>query len=411
MIREVEKAMRKTEENLNMNTRSIRAGIAILALGMAASGVFAQDSKEHVQSFHTELGEVVEAQENARYNLFGAVRGFSAARLYAGRAQNGERNFVLHVLRNDSAGAQWARIALTPESKRQFLARIDARVQASARNAGTPAVAVYPIADHFWKERGRLKKIALRDGSAIHAALLRAQTDTLFVQTPGGVQVTLPDAQIDLIEDLSGEIVAGEYYLQDPNSTRLLLAPTGRGLKAGQAYFADYFLFFPTLAVGITDNIAISGGISLVPGASSQLAYFGPKLSFPISSHAAFSTGLLYMAIPEGGEDAALGYGVGTFGSSRGSVTLGVGMPFVANEDTHPVLLLGGEVQVSSGAKVLTENWLFTNENNIFMFSGGVRFFGEKLAVDVALVSSDEFWGNNGFPFVPWVDFSIFFGK
>ncbi len=52
------------------------------------------------------------------------------------------------------------------------------------------------------------------------------------------------DAQIDEVEDLPGEIVAAEFYHRDPNNTRLLLAPTGRGLKAGQSYFADYFLFF-----------------------------------------------------------------------------------------------------------------------------------------------------------------------
>ena len=73
-------------------------------------------------------------------------------------------------------------------------------------------------------------------------------------------------------------------------------------------------------------------------------------------------------------------------------------------------ILSCGEVQISNGVKLLTENWLLTSDEDLLLFSGGVRFFGEKLAVDLALVgSSDSF--DQGFPFVPWVDFSVFFGK
>lgn len=382
------------------------AGICVALAGLA----FAQGRSERVQPFHAELGTVVDANENSRYNLFGPVPGFSAARLYAGHGQNREKNFVLHILRNDSASAQWLKQTMTPETHRQFIAKIANRIQTVAAGDSTPARAVYPIDEESWKKGPALKRIALRDGSVLNAALLRARTDTLFVQTAGGVQAAVADEQIDLIEDLAGEIVSGVYYREDPNTTRLLLAPTGRGLKSGQAYFADYFLFFPTLAVGVTDHIALSGGISLVPGASSQLAYFGPKFSFPLSSYVSFSTGLLYLVIPEDTDDATLTYAVGTFGSKRNSVTLGLGLPFTSDGESDPVLLLGGEVQVSNGAKLLTENWLFTEGDGLFLFSGGVRFFGAKMAVDLALISSDEFW-EGGFPFIPWVDFSIFFGK
>ncbi|NUM78245.1 hypothetical protein HUU40_28120, partial [candidate division KSB1 bacterium] len=58
-------------------------------------------------------------------------------------------------------------------------------------------------------------------------------------------------------------------------------------------------------------------------------------------------------------------------------------------------------------------NWIFTGTDEPqVLFSGGVRFFGERLAVDLALFSSEEFFeADSGFPFVPWVDFSVFFGR
>jgi hypothetical protein len=381
-------------------------GIIAVILAAATKNVSAQSELEGGQLFHRQLGKVVDAQENARHNIFGAISGFSAARLHAGRKQN----LDLHILRNHAAGAQWLQLSLAPEAHRQLLRRIQSRVQAVARGDPAPEQAVYPLPQDAWKERNPRKRVMLRDGSVLNATLLRAQADTLFVQTLGGIQATIPDAEIDKVEEVTGEIVAGEIHRQDPNGTRLLLAPTGRGLNSGQGYFADYFLFFPTLAVGLTDNLALSGGVSILPGAESQLAYFGPKLSFPISSQAALSTGLSYLVIPEDVEDAGLGYAVGTFGSTRNSLTLGLGIPFTAEESAEPVYLVGGEVQVSNSAKLLTENWLLTSGEDLFLFSGGVRFFGEKLAVDLALVGSSESF-DQGFPFVPWVDFSVFFGK
>jgi hypothetical protein len=106
-----------------------------------------------------------------------------------------------------------------------------------------------------------------------------------------------------------------------------------------------------------------------------------------------------------------LGYAVGTFGSNRSALTLGAALPLTSDDD-NPILLIGGEAQISNGAKLITENWIFTGDNTTLLFSGGVRFFGEKLAVDLALISSEEFFeGDNGFPFIPWVDFSVVFGK
>jgi hypothetical protein len=217
--------------------------------------------------------------------------------------------------------------------------------------------------------------------------------------------------QIVEVSDLQGEMRGGQLYRTDPNSTRLFLAPTGRGLKAGQGYFADYFLFFPTVAVGVTDFLALSGGVSLVPGAESQLAYFAPKLTFPISPQVGLSTGLLHLAIPEDTDDVTLGYAVGTFGNACNGLTLGAALPLNSNEDKNPVLLIGGEAQMSNSAKLITENWIFTGNTTTVLFSGGIRFFGEKLAVDIALIGSDELFEGQGFPFVPWVDFSVFFGK
>jgi hypothetical protein len=350
---------------------------------------------------------MVDQQENAQYNLFGQIEGFTAARLYA----SSQHYYHLHLLRNHEGQAQLIILKLTSTTHQQLRQNFDYYVAEIAQGKPAPAGAAFPVAETQWGESTGMKKVVLRDGTTLNGIMHRAQGDTLFMQTASGLQVPVPDLQIVEATALHGEIREGEFFRRDPNNTRLLVGPTGRGLQAGRGYFADYFLFFPTLAVGVTNNLALSGGVSIVPGASSQLAYFGPKLSFPVSSQVALSTGLLYVVIPEETKDVTLTYAVGTFGNHRNSVTLGTALPVITEEEVNPILLFGGEAQVSNSAKLITENWFFTGNETTFLFSGGVRFFNDRLAVDLALVGSEELLQAEGFPFVPWVDFSVFFGE
>jgi hypothetical protein len=51
-------------------------------------------------------------------------------------------------------------------------------------------------------------------------------------------------------------------------------------LKQGERYFADYELFFPGFAVGVTDYLSIGGGVSILPvGLTSRSTTSHPKLA------------------------------------------------------------------------------------------------------------------------------------
>src|SRR5262245_9767297 len=81
----------------------------------------------------------------------------------------------------------------------------------------------------------------------------------------------------------------------DPNYSRLLFAPTGRPLKKGDGYFSDYELVFPGVAVGVTDNFSIAGGVSIIPGLrlDRQVLYVSPRLGWNIGEKAAVSVGAI----------------------------------------------------------------------------------------------------------------------
>jgi hypothetical protein len=175
-------------------------------------------------------------------------------------------------------------------------------------------------------------------------------------------------------------------------------------LKQGEGYFADYELFFPGFALGVTDYLSIGGGISLLPvGFDEQVYYFTPKIGFSLSEKVHLGAGVL-MAGTSGGT-GGVGYGVATFGDGEASATIGLGYGFAGGDiQTKPVAMVGGEARVSRRVAFVTENYLLpiSNSDGNVVYSFGVRFMGEKITTDLALFNTS---GNHAGIGVPYVDF------
>ncbi len=259
----------------------------------------------------------------------------------------------------------------------------------------------------------RVSRLFLRDGSELYGAVIAQTADSLTFKTISGITMAVSRKQVKSVEVLAGRVIDGEYRRVDPNRTRLLLGPTGRPLRAGQGYFAAHEIFFSFLSVGVTDFLSLAGGMTLFPGADDQLFYFAPKLTLPLHSEAVnIGVGVIYgnlFSSNSGG--AGILYGVGTFGSQYAAVTLGLGYGFAGGEFARkPVFVLGGETQVSSSIKLVTENW-FPADTDFRLLSFGIRFFGEHLAADLGfLYPLSDHGSMRGFPFVPWIGFAYNFG-
>ena len=256
--------------------------------------------------------------------------------------------------------------------------------------------------------------IVLKDGSDIIGTVTRETLDTLVVRTPSGVVMSIARVQVKKMERLSGAVVQGEYLRRDPNRTRLLFAPTARPLKAGQGYVAFYEIFFSYFAVGIADFLSVGGGMTLFPGASDQLFYVSPKLAVPLANEVVtLGIGAMYTNLFTSNFDGAgIIYGIGTAGSDRAAVTVGVGYGFHGGDIAEkPILVLGGEAQLSNSAKLLTENW-FPIGSETSLLSFGLRFFGDHLAADIGFIYPlHEGKGiSSGLPLIPWIGFAYNFG-
>lgn len=258
----------------------------------------------------------------------------------------------------------------------------------------------------------QVARVTLSDGSELLGRIVAESADSIVFTTVSNITMTIPRREVKNIDELPGTMVNGEYRRADPNRTRLLFAPTARPLGNGQGYISFYEIFLPFLAIGIADILTLGGGITLFPGATGQIYYLAPKVSLPLHSDVVdLAAGVLYMNATIGNFDGfGIAYGVGTFGSQYASFTCGLGYGFARGEFAdEPVLVLGGEVQLSNSVALVSENWIPVG-SDVQILSLGFRFFGDHLAADFAFfypVSKSE---TSGFPFIPWVGFTYNFG-
>ena len=250
-------------------------------------------------------------------------------------------------------------------------------------------------------DSAHLQIVTLTDGSTIFGRIVSVNADTVSFQTGAGTMQLSVKAIRDVRQISTEDVREGDYWFPNPNSTRLFFAPTGQQLKQGEGYFSDYELFFPGVAIGVTDNISIGGGISLIPAsASDQIYYVTPKIGFSPSDKVHLAGGVLFAGTKGG--TGGIYYGVGTFGDGNGSVTVGGGYGFAGGKiQSKPVGMLGAEYRISRRLGIVTENYLLPVADNNVLYSFGFRFMGEKLTTDLALanVSGSDIIG------IPYVDF------
>lgn len=252
------------------------------------------------------------------------------------------------------------------------------------------------------------QEITLLDGTEAVGVVVSETESEIVFRTVSGITMTIPRAQIKEIQPIAGRIVGTTFYPADPNYTRLFFAPTAHTLEGGQGYFAAYEIFFPWVGVGVADFLTLAGGISLFPAAESQLYYIAPKVRLFESDQFNIAGGSLHMGTTKGDPGLGIGYCVGTYSSQSWSLTGGIGYGYSGEDmSDEPMFMLGGELQVSSSVKLISENWFFPGAA-VDIYGFGIRFFGRSLAADFALMKIPL--DDGGFPFLPWISFVYNFG-
>jgi hypothetical protein len=209
-------------------------------------------------------------------------------------------------------------------------------------------------------------------------------------------------------------------WFPNPNRTRLLIGPNARPLRANEGYFYDLWVFFPGIAYGITKNISISAGASIIPGIDNQLFYVIPKVGFEASKQLDLAASVVIFRLWN--ETLYFGLGNATFGTDDVSLTAGLGLAWSEHGMMEtPALQVGGEYRVGKRVALVGETWSIPGEEDAgIVVLGGVRLLGQGMTVDLGFATAtksdsdsksnldEEYYdeGNSEDPdWIPYIDF------
>ena len=265
--------------------------------------------------------------------------------------------------------------------------------------AGPVAAQTAPIT----RDTGRteLCELVLTDGSRVYGTIERETDQEVVLRTQAGAVVTARRQDIASLRRVEGRLDRGEFVRSDLHRTRLFFAPTGRSLKRGEVSFGVFQFVAPFVQVGLTDRISLGGGTPLLFGFEdwNRPFWFTPKVQVVNTKNAQGAGGLLHVFDVDG-DSAGIAYGVATFGNSDNAFTGGAGMTYA--DDSRGWILMGGaEGRVSRNVKLMTENYVWKDGEGLV--SGGVRFLGERLSADLALVIPVGFDDLIAFPVINFV--------
>ena len=239
---------------------------------------------------------------------------------------------------------------------------------------------------HSVDEKPVTHELRLSDGSRVFGCITAESDTEVEFETIAGVKLLARRDQIVSLRKVEGRLHKGEFQLADPNNTRLFYGPTGRSLPRGQVYLGMYELVMPFVQVGVTDKFSIGGGTPLIFGLDEDFGrrpyWVTPKLQVFNGGKTQVSVGLFQGF---GGDDSAgVAYGVATRGGAEGSITAGAGVAYNSNGDRTAVVMIGGDRPISRYTKFVTESYMWQSGHGLA--SAGVRFFGERISADLAMV-------------------------
>lgn len=275
-------------------------------------------------------------------------------------------------------------------------------------------------------------KVYLDDGSVINGVFTSKDDVYLYMKNEILEDLIIPIERIKNLkyisqEDLYNNEVEEVGIAIDStigadilNSTRYFVSPSGYGLKKGQKYYENIWIFWNSVTFGISDNFSITAGTELISVLFSEnfpLIYANGKFSIPFKNNkGAFGINATYLTIPSDNFNSfAFLTGSLTLGDRNNNFTLGAGAGFDVgdgiNDEVVPFTLsyMG---RLSKKFSIVTENWLIV-ENDFddveSIVSAGFRYhFNERgSALNVALVRPL----NAGFDFIaiPFVSASVGF--
>jgi hypothetical protein len=266
-------------------------------------------------------------------------------------------------------------------------------------------------------QQDTIYRFETKDGNEYFGKIISQDNEKILVKTEKLGDITLYKSDIIKMEITNDKkIQKGEYWNENPQAARYFWVPNGYGLRKGEGYYQNVWVFVNQVSYGFTDNISV--GVGMVPlflfaGAPTPV-WLTPKVSFPIVKDKinVGAGALIGTVLGEDGFGFGLLYGMSTFGSRDKNFTIGVGWGYADGEmGQRPTINLSGMLRTSRNWYLMTENYyLDFGGGGVGLISFGARRMFKKLGLDFGLFvpfSTDDI---TAIAF-PWLGITLPFGK
>jgi len=261
-----------------------------------------------------------------------------------------------------------------------------------------------------------LLRVETIDGNEYIGKIISIDAQSIVLNTDLLGVITLRKSSIKSMTPVYGsQIKEGVLWFENPQSTRYFWQPNGYGLKKGEAYYQNVWVFFNQVSYGVTDNFLIGAG--MVPlflfGGAPTPVWVTPKFSIPVVKDKLNLGvgGLVGTVIGESQSGFGLVYGTSTVGDRNTNMSLGVGYGYLSgNWANAPVITLSGMLRTGQRGYLLTENYFIStaDEDLLIFFVGGRRLI-KNAGLDFGLMFPFVSGGN--FFAIPWLGLTIPFGN
>ncbi len=265
-------------------------------------------------------------------------------------------------------------------------------------------------------DSSKMVRIETLDGNDYLGILVAEDSLKVEIETSILGKIVIPRTSIKVMARVqTTDIKAGKLWGENTQATRYFWSPNGYGLKKGEGYYQNIYVFWNQASVGVTDNFSIGAGtIPLFLFGLSTPVWIVPKLSIPVVKDK-FNLGIgALTGVVLGEENAGFGlvYGLGTVGNRNNNFTIGLGYGYAAGQwASTPVITLSGMVRVGPKGYLLTENfYIGVGGDYVAIMMLGGRSVTKKIGIDYGLFSP---MANNidKFRAYPWLGITIPMGK
>ncbi len=261
-----------------------------------------------------------------------------------------------------------------------------------------------------------LWQVETKDGNVYYGKILEQSQEVMRLETESLGTINIAVGNIKRVREVSmKEVKDGEVWPVNAQASRYFFAPNAHGLRRGEAYYQNVWIFFNQVSVGLTDNFTL--GLGTVPlflfGGAPTPVWITPKFSVPIREDELSLGGGVLLGTIIGEDVGAFGmaYGVITVGDRNTNLNLGVGYGFIGGEwGDLPLLHIGGMIRLSTKGYLLSENYIISSGGEtVGLISVGGRTLWNRFSLDYGALL--PVGGEGTFFAIPWLGFVIPLGK